>query len=189
MNASTDSASAAGFPPDSQIRERSPSFLSKRFLIPQTSAARNWEDPGPPSPTPTFPFSEVSLLNDSDHRQPGYRPDIWSLLTVHVSTMRFSNRVPELALVQSLVPSLKKRGHSHAGRVWIRPRSPQNNSSFVHTLGITKLQVVFRGDNRILKSNPGVVVWRYYNTAHLLPVLSLPSSFTSVGSLRTAPFV
>ena len=111
MNSSTDSASAAGFPPDSQIREGSLSFLSKRFLIPQASAVRNWEDPGPPSPTPTFPFSEVSLLKDSDHRQPGYRPDIWSLLTVHVSTMRFSNRVPELALVQSLIPSLKKRGH------------------------------------------------------------------------------
>ena len=108
--------------------------LSRRLLRLGTGRT-----PGLPSPTPTFPFSKTSLLNDSDHRQPGYRPDIWSLLTVHVSTMRFSNRVPELVLVQRPIPSPKKRGHCHAGRVWIRPRSPQNNSSFVHTLGITKL--------------------------------------------------
>ena len=40
-------------------------------------------------------------------------------------------------------------------------------------------EVVFRGENRILKSNQGVVVRRYYNTAHLLPVLSLPFSHRS----------
>jgi len=34
------------------------------------------------------------------------------------------------------------------------------------------LPVVFRGENRILKSNQGVVVRRYYNTAYLLLVLS-----------------
>ena len=60
--------------------------------------------------------------------------------------MRFTLRVHELAQLLWPLPFPREESASRCSSGGILPRKPSNNSSFVHTLGITKLKVVFGGE-------------------------------------------
>ena len=88
--------------------------------------------------------SPSNLLGSSLTGLPRGAPSLFNCPRVCYEVHQSGSRTGPLVVA----PSFSSRGEciSRCSSGGILPRRPPNNSSFVHTLGITKLKVVFRGE-------------------------------------------